>query len=173
MVLRRGYILHLDGTCEADSSHLFTGMDGIARIFLDNARLALEKTELLIPFFRRIKRQYGDPLALVHDMGKDLFEEEYAVIRNRLRKHGIRKLLAKRLKALEEMVKNGPEQIHALADGIDTGHIDPEALGKTPEAVAYDMVRWTFGTSELDGYGFPFDCPHLVFHQRPTSMPFP
>jgi hypothetical protein len=157
MVLRGGYILHLDGTCEADSSHLFTGMDGIARIALDNARLALEKTELLIPFFRRIKRQYGDPLALVHDMGKDLFEEEYAVIRNRLRKHGIRKLLAKRLKALEEMVKNGPEQIHALADGIDTGHIDPEALGKTTNLNAVSLTG-----------GLIFEKEALLFNTVPS-----
>lgn len=199
MVSRGGlYILHLDGTCEADSPHLFTGMDGIARIVLDNVKLPSEKAELLIPFFRRIKRQYGVPLALVHDMGKgilsavetvfqgvpdfichfhflrdigkDLFEEEYAVIRNRLRKHGIRKLLAKRLKALEEMVEDAPGSICAFSDGIDAGHIDPEALGKTPATVAYAMVRWAFGTSELDGYGFPFDCPHLVFHQRLMAL---
>ena len=32
MVSRGGYILHLDGTCEGDSPHLFTGIDGIAQI---------------------------------------------------------------------------------------------------------------------------------------------
>ena len=108
MALRGGYILHLDGTCEADSPQLFTGIDGIAHIVLDNIKLPSEKAELLIPFLRRIKRQYGDPIALVHDMGhglmsaigevftgvrdfichfhflrdigKDLFEKEYAQI---------------------------------------------------------------------------------------------
>jgi hypothetical protein len=72
MALRGGYILHLDGTCEGDSPNLFSGMDGIARIILDNVKLPSEKTELLIPFLRRIKRHYGDPLALVHDMGHGL-----------------------------------------------------------------------------------------------------
>ena len=28
------------------------------------------------------------------------------------------------------------------------------------------MVHWTFDKSELEGYGFPFDCPHLIFYQR-------
>ncbi len=36
MALRGGYILHLDGTCEDDSPFLFTGLDGIAEIVLDN-----------------------------------------------------------------------------------------------------------------------------------------
>ena len=128
MVSRGGYILHIDGTCEADSPHLFTGIDGIAQIVLDNIKLPSEKAELLIPFLRQIRRQYGDPIALVHDMGKgilsaveavfkgipdfichshflrdigkDLFEKEYAIIRNRFKKHKIRPLLRQKLKAL-------------------------------------------------------------------------
>ena len=64
-----GYILHLDGTCEADSPQLFIGIDGIAHIVLDNIKLPSEKAELLIPFLCRIKRQCGDTIALVHDMG--------------------------------------------------------------------------------------------------------
>ena len=137
MALRGGYILHLDGTCEADSPHLFTGIDGIAQIVLDNIKLPSEKAELLIPFLRRIKRQYGDPIALVHDMGrgilsaidavftgvpdfichfhflrdigKDLFEKEYAKIRNRLKKHKIRSVLRQRLKALEKVIGDDAE----------------------------------------------------------------
>lgn len=128
MALRGGYVLHLDGTCEADSPHLFTGIDGIAQIVLDNIKLPSEKAELLIPFLRRIKRQYGEPVALVHDMGrgvlsavadvfkgvpdfichfhflrdigKALLEKEYALIRNRLKKHKIRSVLRQRIKTL-------------------------------------------------------------------------
>ncbi|MGB5619869.1 MAG: hypothetical protein WBM78_23725, partial [Desulfobacterales bacterium] len=56
---------HIDGTCEGDSPHLFTGIDGIAQIVLDNIKLPSEKAELLIPFFRQIRQQYGDPIALL------------------------------------------------------------------------------------------------------------
>ena len=36
---------------------------------------------------------------------------------------------------------------------------------------AYAMIHWAFDTSDqLDGYGFPFDCPHLIFYQRLKSL---
>ncbi len=194
MISRGGYILHLDGTCEGDSPHLFTGIDGIAQIVLDNVKLPSEKAELLIPFFRQIRQQYGDPIALVHDMGsgilsavdaefkgipdfichfhflrdigKDLFEKEYTKIRNRLKKHKIRPLLRRKLKALEKIVGDDPQAVRTLATGIDSGRIDPAVMEKMPVIAAYAMIHWTLDTSELEGYGFPFDCPHLIFYQR-------
>jgi transposase-like protein len=82
---------------------------------------ATNGAEFLIPFFRQLKQQYGNPVALVHDMGqgilsavntvfkgipdfichfhflrdigKDLFEKEHSTIRDRLKKHKIRSLL--------------------------------------------------------------------------------
>jgi len=194
MVSRGGYILHLDGTCEGDSPHLFTGIDGIAQIVLDNIKLPSEKADLLIPFFRQIKTQYGPPIALVHDMGKgilsavnavfegipdfichfhflrdigkDLFEEQYAKIRSRLKKHKIRTLLRRKLKTLEQQIGDHPEAVLSLAAGIDTGRIDPGVTGKMPAIAAYGLIHWTLDTSQLEGYGFPFDCPHLIFYQR-------
>jgi hypothetical protein len=55
MAVRGGYILHLDGTCEGDSPHLFSGLDGMTELVLDNVKLPSEKAELLIPFLRQIK----------------------------------------------------------------------------------------------------------------------
>ena len=194
MALRGGYILHLDGTCEGDSPHLFTGIDGIAEIVLDNIKLPSENAEMLIPFLRQLKRQYGDPIALVHDMGrgilsavkavfsdipdfichfhflrdigKDLFEKEYAKIRNRLKKHKVRSLLRQRAKALETIIGDDPQAVCRLSSSIDSGCVDPGAMEKMPAMAAYAMIHWTFDTSELEGYGFPFDCSHLIFYQR-------
>ena len=194
MVSRGGYILHLDGTCEGDSPHLFTGIDGIAQIVLDNIKLPSEKAALLIPFFRQIKAQYGSPIALVHDMGKgilsavnavfegipdfichfhflrdigkDLFEDQYAKIRTRLKKHKIRILLRRKLKTLEHHIGDDPQAIITLATGIDGGDIDPAVMGNIPAIAAYALIHWTLDTSQLEGYGFPFDCPHLIFYQR-------
>ena len=196
MAQRGGYILHLDGTCEGDSPHLFTGMDGIAKIVLDNIKLPSEKAELLIPFFRQIKRQYGDPVALVHDMGrgilsavktvfqgipdfichfhflrdigKDLFETEYATIRNRLKKHKIRSVLRHRAKALESVIGDEPQAFYRLAVSIDSG--EPQVMEKMAPMAAYAMIHWAFDKSELEGYGFPFDCPHLVFYRKLTVL---
>ena len=199
MALQGGYILHLDGTCEGDSPHLFTGMDGIAQIILDNVKLPSEKAELIIPFLRRIKRQYGDPIALVHDMGqgillavktvfkgvpdfichfhflrdigKDLFEADYSKIRTRLTKHNIRGVLRQKAKALGKIVNDDPKAVAQLFHSLDKGQSAPSLLKSMPAMVAYAMIHWVFDTSErLDGYGFPFDCPHLIFYHRLKSL---
>lgn len=69
---RGGYILHVDGTCEGDSPNLFCGLDGLSELVLDTIKISSEKKEKLVPFFRGIKAQYGEPTALVHDMGKGI-----------------------------------------------------------------------------------------------------
>lgn len=120
---RGGYILHLDGTCKADSPHLFVGLDEISSFVLDSVKLPSEKKEAIIPFLQELERAYGEPAALVHDMGigilaavkevfpevpdyichfqflrdigKDLFQREHDHIRNRLRCHGIQSKLRK------------------------------------------------------------------------------
>jgi len=195
MALQGGYILHMDGTCEGDSPHLFTGMDGIAKIVLDNIKLPSEKAELIVPFLRQIRRQYGDPIALVHDMGsgilsavktvfegipdfichfhflrdigKDLFEQDYSKIRTRLTKHKIRSVLRHKLKVLEKVVSNNPAGAHQLLTSLDGDRSEPLPVESMPELAAYAMICWVLDTSEqLDGYGFPFDCPHLIFYQQ-------
>jgi hypothetical protein len=194
MALRGGYILHLDGTCEGDSPLLFTGLDGLAEIVLDNIKLPSEKAELLIPFFRQIREQYGDPIALVHDMGKgilsavksvfkgipdfichfhflrdigkDLFEEEYAIIRKRLKTHKIRAVLRQKVKKLGKIIGDDSQAAAHLSVGIQNGCLDCTAMDKMRAMAAYAMIHWTFDKSELEGYGFPFDCPHLIFYQR-------
>ena len=199
MALRGGYILHIDGTCEGDSPHLFTGMDGIAQIVLDNIKLPSEKAELIIPFLHRIKRQYGDPVALVHDMGqgilsavktvfkdipdfichfhflrdlgKDLFETDYSKIRIRLTKHKIRAVLRQKAKALEKIVNEDSRAVGQLLHCLDKRRMEPCLLESMSAMAAYAMIHWAFDTSdELDGYGFPFDCPHLIFYQRLKSL---
>jgi hypothetical protein len=194
MDLRGGYILHMDGTCEGDSPHLFTGLDEVAEIVLDNIKLPSEKADLLIPFFRQIKRQYGDPLALVHDMGKgimaaieevfpnipdfichfhflrdigkDLFGEEYLKVKNLLTKYKIRTILRQKAKALEKFTCE-TEVIRDLQASINKGNIEPSLLQKIPAVSTYVLIHWAFEISDqLQGYGFPFDRPHLIFYQR-------
>ena len=130
-----GYILHLDSTCEGDSPYLMVALDGISEIVLESIKLPSEKAEEIIPLLKRIKKDYGVPLALVHDMGKgilaaikevfpgvadyichfhflrdigkDLFGKENDIIRNLLKKYGILGLLRKRARKLEkDMEKN-------------------------------------------------------------------
>lgn len=195
MAVRGGYILHLDGTCEGDSPHLFSGLDGIAELVLDNVKLPSEKADLLIPFLWQIKQQYGDPIALVHDMGKgillatgevfpgkpdfichfhflrdigkDLLEDDYQRIRNRLKKLKIRTSLRQRAKALDKAIGIEDKAVHALRSGINKGKIEAPSFHQMPDLAAFTMIQWAFDTSgQLRGYGFPFDLPHLLFYQR-------
>ena len=192
---RGGYILHIDGTCEGGSPHLFTGMDGIAQIVLDNIKLPSEKAESIIPFLKGLKKQYGNPIALVHDMGKgilsavaevfkgipdfichfhflrdigkDLYEAEYAKIRTRLTKHKIRTVLRAKAKALASLMGDDTQIGTGLLECISNGQpnlIPPEKLAVVS---SYVMIHWALDTTgQLEGYGFPFDCPHFIFYQR-------
>jgi len=195
MASRGGYILHLDGTCEGDSPHLFSGLDGIAELVLDNVKLPSEKADLLIPFLQQIKEQYGDPVALVHDMGKgilvavekvfpgkpdfichfhflkdigkDLLEDDYQWIRNRLKKLKIRTLLRQKAKTLHKTMGVENRAVQALKAWTDKEPIETSSFHQMPHVAAFAMIHWALDLSgELNGYGFPFDLPHLLFYQR-------
>ena len=190
-----GYILHIDGTCEGGSPHLFTGMDGIAQIVLDNIKLPSEKAESIIPFLEKIKKQYGNPIALVHDMGKgilsaveavfkgipdfichfhflrdigkDLYEAEYAKIRTRLTKHKIRTILRAKAKALASLIEEDTQVGTGLLKSISKNQPNIIPAEKLAIVSSYVMIHWALDTTgQLEGYGFPFDCPHFIFYQR-------
>jgi len=195
MAKRGGYILHIDGTCEGDSPHLFCGIDGISEIVLDSIKIPSEKKELLIPFLQRIKDQFGDPVALVHDMGlgilmavaevfpdaadfichfhflrdvgKDLLLKDYQTIIKRLREYNVRGLLKQKARYLERKMGQCPAAIADLKKSLVSDDVNAASVEHIPAAAAYTLIHWAFDSStESKGYGFPFDRPHLEFYQR-------
>jgi hypothetical protein len=191
-----GYILHLDATCEGDSPHLMTGLDEITEIVLENVKLSSEKAEKIIPLLRNIKKRYGDPLAVVHDMGKgitnaaeevfpdipdrichyhfladsgdDLFGKENAKIRGRLRKHGIQGKLRKRVRELNKIIDDNTGLVESLVNSLKEESIQNcQQLNLMPAAAAHTLALWALdGKKQGQGYGFPFDRPYLSFYQR-------
>ena len=179
-----GYILHIDGTCEGDSPHLFTGMDEISGIILSSVKINSEKKERIVPFLQDIQAKYGTPLAVVSDMGKgllgaitdvfpkvpslichfhflrdigkDLLDVDYRTLRNRLTKSKIRVALKNKAKDFEKKLG---DEMQDLAK-VD---MDPE-LASIKTVLLY--IHWMFDTASLSGYGFPFDMKHFVFYQR-------
>ena len=195
MSKRGGYILHVDGTCEGDSPHLFCGLDGISEIVLDNIKIPSEKKELLIPFFQRIKKEYGNPVALVHDMGvgilmaveevfpgvadfichfhflrdvgKDLLLQDYQSIIKQLRKYNVRKLLRQKARYLEKKIGLDSDIIADLKASLENGELKISSVERIPALATYTLIHWAFeSSSESGGYGFPFDRPHLEFYRR-------
>jgi hypothetical protein len=67
MQSKGGYILHMDGTCEGGSPHLFSCMDEISNIVLGNRKMPTEDSQYIIPLLQDLKAAYGNPVAIVHD----------------------------------------------------------------------------------------------------------
>jgi hypothetical protein len=190
-----GYILHLDGTCEGDSPHLFSCMDEISKIVLGNRKMPTEDSQYIVPLLQRLKAAYGLPVALVHDMGsailkavsvvfpgvpdyichfhflrdlgKDLFDFEYRTIRRYTRSYDVRTKLNRAVKQLKAMVSHDERLQDRLDDylkhheaGVATDTLDPKLT-------AYLLVAWVLeSSSACNGFGFPFDQPHLEFYLR-------
>lgn len=197
LVRRGGYILHVDGTCEGNSPNLFCGLDGTSELVLDTIKIPSEKKELLIPFFERIKKQYGLPIALVHDMGrgivsavdevfpgipdfichfhflrdigKDLLLTDYTALQKRLQKLKIRTSLRQKAKYLEQKIDPASQNIDEIISIMESG-VWPNPAPKVehfPLVTAYALIHWIFQyDSQSQGYGFPFDRPHLDFYRR-------
>jgi len=190
-----GYILHIDGTCEGDSPFLFCGLDGISELILDTIKISSEKKVHLVPFFKRIREQYGLPLALVHDMakgiisaveevfpgvpdyichfhflrdiGKDLLLEDYTAFAKRLRKFKVRSLLRQRLKHFGQKVDKAALNLDAFRASLESGQWRSLELEHIPVIITCTLIRWVLDYScESGGYGFPFDRPHLDFYRR-------
>jgi len=193
MALSGGYILHLDATYEDRSPLLMVGLDSIMQIVLANCKLLSEKSEDIVPFLEEIKTLFGRPLASVHDMskgitkavgevfpnsldfichfhflrdlGKDLLGAEYENIRKRLSKHGITAKLNYRLGKFKKTVDENLQLIYMMNAGETSGCT--ELLCNMPVIAAYSLIVWALdGKRDGNGYGFPFDRPHLQFANR-------
>ena len=195
MARRGGYILHVDGTCEGDSPNLFCGLDGISELVLDTIKIPSEKTEQLVPFFQRIKKHYGEPKALVHDMGrgiitaveevfpgvadfichfhflrdigKDLLLDEYTTLQKRLRKFKVRSLLRQRAKYLEQKINPACQSLDEIMASLESGAWQTTSVEHVPLITTYALIHWVFEyPRQSSGYGFPFDRPYLDFYRR-------
>ncbi len=190
-----GYVLHIDGTCEGESPHLMSVLDGISEIVLGNVKVPSESSEKIIPFLTKIKESFGPPLAMVHDMGKgilkalekvfkgiadfichyhflrdigkDLLGKDNDTIRNRLKHHGIQGLLRKKVLKLKKNIDKHPWLIDSMIKSLENGRIEQSAFEQAPVFAAYTMIQWALdGKKQGNGYGFPFDRPYLFFYQR-------
>jgi len=195
MQTRGGYICHLDATCEGGDPFLMSSIDSLSNIVLGNVKLPAEDEAHIVPFLERLKQAFGIPLALVHDMGKgiltavanvfpgvadfichfhflrdigkDFLGADYDTIRKRLSQHGISATLRYRAKRLQSEMNANPAMIAVLQHAIANAALPSEAFAFAPVIGTYTLIQWALrGKTEGDGYGFPFDHPHLAFAQR-------
>ncbi len=192
-----GYILHLDGMCEGGSPHVISVLDEISEFVLGNVKIPTENAAQIIPLLQEIKKMFGNPQAVVHDMGQamlrsvaeifpdapdyichfhflsdighDLFSTEYAVIRNRLKKHGVSTTLRYRLRQFKKDEKH--LNFERITHMIETHQFPDDADVSLLKSVCYVLIVWALdGKNQGHGFGFPFDRPHLAFYQRLTCV---
>ena len=189
-----GYILHVDGTSEEASPHLISAIDEISNFVLANIKVPSESKEQIVPFLKEIKEQYGGPLAVTSDMGrallsaisevflntphyichfhflrdlgKDLLEKEYSIMRNKLKKYGVTSQLRYRLRYYFE---NKTEDINVsqINEIIKTTKKLNSKDNQLLKQICHILILWTLdGKNYGNGFGFPFDRPHNEFYKR-------
>jgi hypothetical protein len=194
-----GYVLHLDGTCEAGGPLLMSSLDSISEIVLGNVKVPSEKAEQIIPFLQELKSRYGNPVAVVHDMGrgilaavkevfqgvpdfichfhflrdlgKDLLASDYDQLRLRLRQYGLTEKLLQHARRLKTQLDEQPERVERFCQSVQDGSLPAQELEAFPLFCAYSLIQWTLaGKSEGEGYGFPFDRPLVHLAKRLRTL---
>ncbi len=195
MEVSGGYILHMDGTCEGDSPHLFSCIDGLSNLVLGNRKMPTEGSQYIIPLLQQLKLDYGMPIGCVHDMGsailksikqvfpdiadfichfhflrdlgKDLFDFEYRTIRRYTRSYNVQAKLKHCAKQLKSIIDEAPSLSDNLAEYLSSGTIQSDSEDLDPQIMVYLLVSWVLEYSSAGhGLGFPFDRPHFEFYRR-------
>lgn len=190
-----GYMLHLDGTCEGGGPMLMSSLDSISEIVLGNVKVPGEKTQEIIPFLEEIKRRYGVPLAVVHDMGagilaavkkvfpgipdfichfhflrdlgKDLLEADYDALRKRLRQHALTEKLLDQARKLKTAIDQQPGVIESFCQSVQSDSLPAEQVEPWPLLCPNSLIQWVLESkTQGQGYGFPFDRPQVEFAKR-------
>jgi len=72
MESRGGFILHVDGTCEEASGVLLVCMDSLSGQVLESRKISSENYREIRDLLREVRRDWGLPLAIVHDLRRCL-----------------------------------------------------------------------------------------------------
>ena len=72
IVRQGGYVLHIDGTCEAGTNILFSIIDGNSGIVLANFKMKTENKKNIMELLAECVGKYGQPLAVVCDLSNTI-----------------------------------------------------------------------------------------------------
>ena len=172
MASHGGYVLHIDGTHEGDSPHLVTAIDALSELVLGNVKLPSENKKQITDFLHQLRRDYGEPKALVHDMassilqaaatvfpdvpdfichfhflrdlGKDLFATEYYFLKKALVSKRVRRDLGLQLKQIKGLLEDqdGFESALDQIRGTFTRNAPAGTYTMAPLLIAYTLILW-------------------------------
>jgi hypothetical protein len=180
-----GYILHLDGLGEGGGPRLMSSLDSLSEIVLGNVKVPSENTAAIVRFLKLIKRRYGVPVAIVHDLGagllaavkivfpgvpdfichfhflrdlgQDLLDADYEAIRQRLRHHGITETLQQQARQLKNTLAAAPQAdgVERFCQSLHTQILPATALGRFPLLTAYSLIQWALA-GKTQGQGYGY-----------------
>lgn len=176
-----GYPLHIDATSEHGKGGLFVCIDGFRNWVLVAGKIESESEAHLKPIVERTVELFGDPLAVVRDLGepgqkavaalrargvrdlvchyhllgalgKKLFDNPYTLLRNILRQSRVRTELRQLLKDLKKYRVAGQKE-----GRFGTGKVREDLLA---------LVHWILEGDGRKEAPYPFCLTHLDFYQR-------
>jgi hypothetical protein len=176
-----GYPLHIDATCEYGKGGLFICLDGWRGWVLHAVKIRSENEKELRPCVEETTSRFGDPVAVVRDLstaeagavdslrdkeipdlvchyhflsaiGKKLFDDDYAVLRNLLRQSKVRTQLRE---LLRELRRNCSAEVYSGKQG--KGRLREDLLA---------LIVWVLEGEGHKDLPYPFSLVHLDFYQR-------
>jgi len=180
-----GYPLHIDATSEQGKGGLFICLDGWRGWVLNALKIGSENANELRPCVEQTIERFGDPVAVVRDLssaeagavegvrkkgivdlvchshflgaiGKRLFDDAYAVLRNLLRQSQVRTQLRELLRDLRR-----DTQAEVYQGKYGHGRLREDLLA---------LVYWLLEGQGQKDLPYPFALPHLDFYQRCRQM---
>ena len=173
--MAQGYALHLDATSDKGKGGTFLCLDGVRNWVLHAVKIASENEHALRPAVAHTIAVFGDPLATVRDLssalaktlaatrqrgipdllchyhflaavGKRLLDQDYASLRDRLARSGLRSRLRELLRATRGPAEGLREDLPAL-------------------------LLWLLEGTAHKHPSYPFALPHLDFYRRCAGFP--
>lgn len=191
-----GYVLHVDGTCEAGSQIHFVCMMGPAPIVLWSAKIGSENAVEIRNVLQQVDQEFGRPAATMADLsgsihkaiqqqwpdlpffychwhfladvGKDLLNDAYHRLREHLRQSDIRPKLRRLAKVLDRLVGDQKAQVRWICQHLDSPQLwNTKGRNLKAASIGAGMIEWILSApSEGSGRGFPFDLAHLSLYLR-------
>lgn len=180
-LLTDGYPMHIDATCERGKGGLFVSLDGWHNWVLWSGRIASENSQQLRPLVEKTVQLFGNPIAVMRDMGEGMSEAVDA-----LRKKGIVDLICHYhfLRAVGDRLFNnlydhlrGMLRLSRIRTDLRTllrdlrpyarsepleGRFGPGTVRESLKA----LILWILESDGSKQLAFPFSLPHLEFVQR-------
>ncbi|MDP7302146.1 MAG: hypothetical protein QGG09_03540 [Pirellulaceae bacterium] len=163
MQQRGGYILHIDGTCEDGSRVLFVCLDSLSGQVLESCKISSENAEEVEQVLRKVRQDWGCPLAVVHDLrkslmnatakvfpanpqfichfhfaadvGKDILSPHVNLLRNLFRRTKVKPKLRALCRSLKKYVAAGDSDEHILSSILEMHSAMDLRRLSTPESI--------------------------------------